>query len=135
MIKVILKVKKGKSTDIIFHELKGCNIISEIKDKQYNFFRKLQELPEHTSIMRNLIDLCSDNSTLDYYISLRGNNCRDFMRDLEEKIRTDDRSMISYYRNIIHQDISCIHNSFTNDYHRLIITRWRLSNHKLRIET
>ena len=74
-------------------------------------------------------------STLDYYNNLHGNNYRDFMRELEEKIRTDDSSMISYYRNIIDPDISCIYNSFTNDHHRLIITRWRLSNHKLRIET
>ena len=30
---------------------------------------------------------------------------------------------------------SCIYNSMANDYHRFIITRWRLSNHDLKIET
>ena len=43
--------------------------------------------------------------------------------------------MILYYRSIIEPIMSCIYSSFTNDYHRLIITRWRLSNDKLRIET
>ena len=43
--------------------------------------------------------------------------------------------MISYYRNLVDPEKSCIYNSFASDYHRFIITRWRLSNHKIRIET
>ena len=33
------------------------------------------------------------------------------------------------------EEKSCICNNFVNDHYRFIITRWRLSNHKLKIET
>ena len=43
--------------------------------------------------------------------------------------------MIIYYRNIIKNEKSSIYSSFINDYYRKIISRWRLSNHTLKIET
>ena len=43
--------------------------------------------------------------------------------------------MVVYYRTIVDTEKSCIYSSLVIDYHRIIITRWRLSNHKLRIET
>ena len=43
--------------------------------------------------------------------------------------------MIVYYRNLMHQEKSHIYNSFLNDYYRKIVTRWRLSSHKLKVET
>ena len=135
MLKTILKVKKGTTNNIIFFELRRSNIITKIKDKQYHFFQKLLNLPENISIMKNVIDLCRGSSILDYYNSLHGNNCINFMHELDEKICTGDSAMIKYYRNFVAPIKSCIYNTFTNDYHRLIITRWRLSNHKLRIET
>ena len=135
ILKTTLKVKKGTSNDLIFYELRRCNIIAKIKDKQYNFFRKLQELSEDTSIMSHMLQLCNNSETIEYYKSLRGNNANNFRQELEQKIRTDTSSMISYYRNLVDPEKSCIYNSFANDYHRFIITRWRLSNHKLRIET
>ena len=46
-LKIILKVKKGTSNDLISYELKRCNITSKIKDKQYKFFCNIQMLPEH----------------------------------------------------------------------------------------
>ena len=72
---------------------------------------------------------------MDYYYNLNGNNCLNFLSALEEKIRNVDRSMISYYRNLINVEKPCIYTSFLNDYYRKIITRWRLSCHKLKIET
>ena len=85
--------------------------------------------------MRNMLDLCKESRTLDYSKSLHGDNCRNIMNELEEKTHTNKSSMILYYRSIIEPIMSCVYSSFTNDYHRLIIMRWRLSNHKLRIET
>ena len=44
--------------------------------------------------------------------------------------------MIKYYTSIVNVDeISNIYTNFVDDRFRFVITRWRLSNHKLRIET
>ena len=53
----------------------------------------------------------------------------------EIRILESNSSMCIYYRNMNFQQKSCIYDSMTNDYHRFIITRWRLSNHDLKIET
>ena len=50
-------------------------------------------------------------------------------------VLNSDKSMVMYYRDNIFIDHSCLYNSFVNDYYRFIITRWRLSNHSLLIET
>ena len=43
--------------------------------------------------------------------------------------------MCRHYMKMNFVDKSCIYTSMTNDYYRYIITRWRLSNHDLRIGT
>ena len=70
-----------------------------------------------------------------YYRNLHGDECERFMNDMEGKINTDNRSMVVYYRTIANSELSNIYTSFTNDYFRKIVTRWRLSNHSLKIET
>ena len=90
---------------------------------------------EDDAVITNILRMCRQSSILDYYSNLNGNNCTDFLTNIDEKIRLDDSSMIVYYRNIIHLEKSCIYNSFLNDYYRKIITRWRLSSHKLKVET
>ena len=79
--------------------------------------------------------MCRRSSIRDYYFNIRGNNCAEFLTAIDEKIRSDDSSMITYYRHLIYLEKSCIYDTFLNDYCRRIITRWRLSNHKLKIET
>ena len=54
----------------------------------------------------------------------------------ETKILESDASMMQYYSSIVNvKEKSPIYCSFIEDKKRAIITRWRLSNHKLRIET
>ena len=43
--------------------------------------------------------------------------------------------MTMYYRNITALTKTCLHSSYLPDHFRFIITSWRLSNHKLKIET
>ena len=133
VLKRILNVKSGTSNDLIFYELKRSNIISQIKDRQYNRFQKLQSFSDDDAVTVDVMQLCKRSSVMDYYYNLNGNNCLNFLSALEEKIRNVD--MIPYYRNLIHVEKSCIYTSFLNDYYRKIITRWRLSCHKLKIET
>ena len=135
LLKTILKIKKGTTNDIVFYELKRSNIISRIKDRQYRFFRKLLELPEHISIMKKILELCKDSSSIQYYTNLVGNNSEIYLRELNDRIHSGSSSMIEYYRNLVNPEMSCIYNCFINDYYRASITRWRVSNHKLGIET
>ena len=44
--------------------------------------------------------------------------------------------MCKYYVDLHFMDEkSCIYNNYINDHYRFIISRWRLSNHNLKIET
>ena len=58
------------------------------------------------------------------------------IRDRETRILESDASMLQYYSSIINvREKSSIYRNFVDDRKRYIITRWRLSNHKLLIET
>ena len=135
MLKRILNVKKGTCNDIIYFELKRAPITMQIRDKQFKFFTKLCEFTPDEATVSNFIQVCHNSRFLEYYRNLRGDECETFSKRLEEKLRCDNRSMVKYYRNLIKSDTSAIYTSFTNDYYRKIISRWRLSNHSLKIET
>ena len=40
-LKTILKVKSGTTNDLIYHELRRPTIMARIKDRQYRFFKRL----------------------------------------------------------------------------------------------
>ena len=46
-LKCILKVKKGTSNDLVYHELRRPDIIMRCKDRQYKFFVKLLKTDEN----------------------------------------------------------------------------------------
>ena len=78
--------------------------------------------------------MCTGDDMLKYYNNLHGHHQVDNLYKRTNTIMNSERSMITYYRNIISPVKSCIYNSFLCDYFSSIITRWRLSNHKLKIE-
>ena len=104
-------------------------------DRQYAFFQKLFSLSEDDAVILKLISLCRNCSIMNYYFNLHGNNRSIFLATLEKKIHFDNSSMILFYRNLIKPEKSCRYQAFVVDYYRRIITRFRLSNHQLRIET
>ena len=121
--------------DISDLELKRAPISLQIRDRQYRFFEKLNGFSPEEAIIANFLQLCYNSRFLNYYRNLRGDECERFMNDMERKINDDSRSMVVYYRTIVNNELSNIYTSFTNDYFRKIVTRWRLSNHSLKIET
>ena len=135
MLKRILNVKKGTCNDLIYYELKRPPITARIRDRQFRFYKKLQEFSPHDSIVVRFLQLCNNCRFLNYYKNLCGNECDNFMNDLERKVCDDTRSMVVYYKSLMKNDKSSIYTSFMNDFYRKIITRWRLSNHSLKIET
>ena len=135
-LKAVLKVKKGTSTDLIYNELKRPDIISKIKDMQKKIYHRVLNLNDHDALVKSFLHLCKDTTIIQYYSSLSTTNKKDNIRDREQRILQSDSSMLQYYASIINVEQKCaIYNNFIDDRKRAIITRWRLSNHKLLIET
>ena len=58
------------------------------------------------------------------------------IRDRQRKILESNASMLQYYASVVDvKSKSSIYTNFIDDRRRSVITRWRLSNHKLFIET
>ena len=133
-LKAILGVKKGTSSDLVFHELRRASIVAQIKDRQYNFYKKLSELQNEDAIVKLVIGLCKDSKMIRYYEGLVADNCKNEIIKRESKIMTSESSMIKYYREMKLAKFCDIYSSMLHDYHRSIISRWRLSNHSLQIE-
>ena len=134
-LKAMLRVKSGTTNDLIYKELKRPSIMAKIKDMQYKFFHKISELSPDVAIVASIIQLCYNTSFIQYYLGLNENNCYKDMEERELRIQQSTSSMCQYYRNMRFQHKSCIYSSMANDFYRYIISRWRLSNHDLKIET
>ena len=58
------------------------------------------------------------------------------LKERKERLENQDTTRITQYKNITNLEHNTVlYTSFVNDDLRVIITRWRLSCHKLRIET
>ena len=134
-LKAILKVKSGTTNDLVLHELRRCNIIARIKDRQYVFYKKILELPPGNAVVKETLEICKDSKMITYYSKLKRDNSSADINAREKRIYESLSSMCIYYRQFNFRYKSCIYSSFLNDYYRFIITRWRISNHDLKIET
>ena len=128
----ILKVTTGTTIDLIYFELNRANIISRMRDAQFKFYKKLSAITHDAATVKHVVDMCTGDDMIKYNNNLHGHHQEDNL--CKRRIMNCESSMITYYRYIISPVKSCIYNSFLHDYFRFIITRWRLSNHKLKIE-
>ena len=135
-LRAILKVKKGTSTDLIYNELKRPDVISRILDNQYNFYQKVKNLKKEDAVITSILELCKDTPIVHYYESLLPDNKEKNIRERETRILQSTKPMTVYYTSVV--DVlqkSNVYSNYVDDRFRCVITRWRLSNHKLRIET
>ena len=135
-LRSILKVKQGTSTDLLYNEHKRPDIISKIKNSQYKFYQRLLLMNEEDALVKSALRLCNDTQFVEYYNSLAPNCKEDNIRNRERSIGNSNKAMLQYYSSLV--DIhskSPIYSNFIDDRSRAVITRWRLSNHKLYIET
>ena len=134
-LKAILNVKKGTCNDIVFNELKRADIISTVMDRQWAFYHRLLKLNENDALVISFLELCNNTKLMNYYKTLHGKHRINNIKDREQRILLSSTSMMCYYKQITDIKKKCIiYNSFMDDEIRLIITRWRLSNHKLQVE-
>ena len=134
-LKRILKVKSGTSTDLVYHELRRPDIISKIKDMQYNFFQRVCAIQTEDAIVKSIMDICKHTKILKYYHNLHNHNAKDNLAQREAKIQRAESTMMRSYAEKEFITKNVIYWSFMNDDERGIITRWRLSNHRLHVET
>ena len=135
-LRCILKVKKSTSTDLLYNELKRPDIIATIQDSQYKFFQKIEMLDEEYAMVKSILRLCNNTPFVSHYRSLTPNNKENNVSERESRILESDAAMLQYYTTVANaRKKSSIYCNFVDDRKRSIITRWRLSNHKLLIET
>ena len=135
LVKRALSIKSTACNDTVYFELQRPSVIATIKDRQYAFFQKVLNLSTEDALIGNVISLCKDCSIITYYYDLKGNNCILDLERLNRKIHTVNTPLVEYYKNLVGTEKSCIYNCYINDYYRIIISRWRLSCHRLKVET
>ena len=153
-LKSCLGVKSGVPNDIIYHELNIPDIIAKIRKQQQGFFAKTMMLEPEEAIIRQLVDrfsadeeYCQDeDSFLAYYLRLQTDHMENptstqniiesNILERKERLQNGETTKTTLYKEITNLEYNqALYRSFVNDELREIITRWRLSCHKLRIET
>ena len=136
LIKRILQVKQNTPNDIIYVGLNRCDIVSAIKCRQYNFYKKFRQLKTQESTARGILDLCNLLDMRKYYDSLTSSIATVNKHQMKMNI---SNATTTY--NMRHNEITaCVYNDvlyseYLCEHKRVIITRWRLSSHDLKIET
>ena len=85
-LRAILQVKAGTSIDLIYNELQRADVISKIKDLQFNFYRKVKSLAEEDTMVVSMLNLCCDTSIVRYYENLHGHNKDDNIAERRNRI-------------------------------------------------
>ena len=138
-LKRCLQVKNGTTNDIIYIELNKSDIISTIKDRQYNFSKKIENLDSSEAIVKSIWEMCENNSTSNmkhHYSNVRSDNKKVNLAERKQKVQNSTSTMCIHYREVVGIKFSDIlYKSTLKDSKRKIITRWRLSCHQLKIET
>ena len=134
-LRAIIGVKKGTTIDLMYHELNQCSIIAKIHERQFAFFQKRCEMSSDDAIVKVIMDMFGDSGMLTYYGNLKDKNGAREMEERKQRIHTSSNSMCKYYCDLNLASKSSIYDSMLSDYYRVIISRWRLSNHRLNIET
>ena len=136
LLKSALGVKKGTPTDTIYQELNRGSIVNKIMDRQYAFVHKLDQISEEEALVVCFWNKSQHLRIAEYYNNLDNSNYvrnkTDRVCSLTVSVKTKDiryRELVGIGQN------NCLYDSYVNDSYRTILTRWRLSNFDLAIET
>ena len=139
-LKSCLGVKSGTTNDIIYTEINKPDIIASIKDRQHKFGTRIMQLKPGEALVKEIWNICVDHrrsceNLRNYYEKLNGNECHKNINERRQRINTSDQTMCIRYRQLIGLNYcSTLYTTCLDDTKRTIITRWRLSSHKLKIE-
>ena len=142
-LKSCLGVKLSTPDDIVYQELDIPDIVSVIKERQLNFMKNFMQLGEDSAVAKKIWKLyCDEMSRLgcssftDYYCTLQDDEKVRNMSERKIRLQNATQSMATRYRELTKlQHCNSLYSTFLMERHRIIITRWRLSCHQLKIET
>ena len=141
-LKSCLGVKSSTPDDIVYLELNKADIVTVIRDRQYNFFRKFINQSEDTAIAMNIWNLYNNNvdsaseGVIHYYQNLEPENKKKNKETRKERTNLSELSMTTRYKELTNLEYcDTLYNTFVIEKNRIVITRWRLSCHSLRIQT
>ena len=111
-LKAALNVKKGTPKELIYHKIRRPDIVSRVKDAQFNFFQRISKIAQNEALIKDVMILCDGSLTMQYYKKLHNHHRQDDIQDRERLIRNSNSSMVSYYANMNFVDKSVIYNSY-----------------------
>ena len=138
-LKRCLGGKSGTTNGDIHRNRQSRYFIAVIKDMQYNFSRKINNTKHDDALMKEIWNLCliqKGTNVTQYYRNILENNSNINITERRLRLQISESTMVIRYRWIIGSTYRhMLYKSCLDDIKRTTITRWRLSSHKLRIET
>ena len=136
MLKKILQVKPSTPSEIVYVELGRCDIMSRIKQRQKRFFERCKELTDEDAILSRIMKLCTHLDFYKYYDLLGENLDKTSLEGMKSTINNATTTHLTRYRDICGTNRNdCLYGQFLREDKRIIITKWRLSSHDIKIET
>ena len=136
-LKRCLAVKRSTPDDILYTELNRPDIVSVMKDRQYNFFCKLANL-DGSAIVCDILTMCAaaDLEVIRYYNSLTDTHCEVDKTKRKERMEIGETTYIKRYREITKLEYChSLYETYLREDLRITLTRWRLSCIPLLIES
>ena len=142
-LKAILGVKPSTSDLIVYAEINRAELSAIVMDRQEKFWDKFLTLSIEDAVAKSIYNFyrekCGhvENNFCQYYDNLKNNNKEANIEMINRKLHNSTSSLCLRYRLIIGipENPIFLYTSMTNELDRQLITRWRLSSHKLFVET
>ena len=133
LLRCILCVKSNTPDDIIYIEFDRHDLIAWIKHRQHNFFQNLLQLRDDEAVARKIVSLYRHLPIFTYYDNLDPEVIKKNKEDRITRARNATSTYLQRYHHLIDTRYNhIIYDSYIPEYCRIVITRWRLSNHKLK---
>ena len=135
LIKSILCVKSNTPDDLLYMELDRVDIITIIKSRQNNFFKRISTFEPEEAIVKKILQKHGNLPICTYYANLDGDIVQTNKDERLNRVRGANATYLTRYRELVDVKLNhIIYDSCIPEHLRVIITRWRLSNHQLQIE-
>ena len=136
LLKMILQVKPSTPNELLYVELGRCDVMCRIKQRQKRFFERCKQLTDEDAILSRIMNLCTHLDFYKYYESLADNLDQINLNEMKSSINNATTTYCMRYKEICGMSYNdCIYGQDLREDKRIIITKWRLSSHNLKIET
>ena len=111
-------------------------MMCRIKLRQKRFFERCKQLTDEDTILSRIMSLCSHLGFYKYYESLEDNLDKVNLNEMKDSINNATTTYCMRYKQMCEMNYNdCIYGQDLREDKRVIITKWRLSSHNLKIET